>query len=162
MQSIHKTETELKVLEIINQILQNGPYRVVDLDCRVAGKSLLRIFIEKVETGTASIGDCVEVSRLIDPAIETAQLFSGPFELEVSSPGIERRLRLVGDFERVVGTEVKLELMEKVEGLGANLRGVLVGIEDEKVSLKMQGKQVLVGLGNIKKAQRVFLEVNAR
>jgi len=136
-----------------------GPlgYRVVDLDCRMAGKALLRVFIETLKEGTQiSIDDCVAVSRHMDPILEAGELFSGPYELEVSSPGLDRRLRLSDDFEKVAGKEIKVMLTESLPGVGAQLRGHLLRVLPGQLEIKVSGKDVLVELNKIKKAQTVW------
>ena len=119
MPSIAKSRLEMKVLELCDTHLGPRGFRAVDVDCHVAGKSIVRIFIERLrlqaeaelssaepETAVSpkrpqtSIEDCAEVSRLIGPVLDTVEFIPGPYDLEVSSPGVERRLRLVSDFER--------------------------------------------------------------
>ncbi len=156
METIKKSPLEDKVLEMIEETLKDTPYRVVDLDCRMGGKSLLRLFIERRETKAASIGDCATVSRLLDPALEASSLFTGPFELEVSSPGIDRRLRLQTDFQENIGREVKLEFTEKLEGIGGAARGELLKAENGNVVLKSSGKEILVRLNQIQRAQSIY------
>lgn len=162
MDKIQKSPLEEKALELIENTLKDSPYRVVDLDARSGGKSLVRLFIERRETRSATIGDCATVSRLIDPALEAATLFPGPYELEVSSPGLDRRLRLQADFDLSVGQELKLDFTEKLEGLGGSTRAKLLKSNPGELLLSSSGKEILVRLEKIQKAQRIFQEGNTR
>lgn len=156
MDSIYKTDLERKLLELCEKALLALGYRVVDLDCKGSGKVLLRIFVEKTDKVQVSIDDCVTVSRHLDPLIEAEGLFEGSYELEVSSPGLDRRLRLMSDFQNVVGKELKLGLLESIPGFGSTLRGELVGVSPGKLEMKVSGKEVSVPVGQIKKAQTVW------
>ena len=91
--------------------------------------------------------------------IEAANLTHGSYNLEVSSPGLDRRLRLASDFEKEVGQEVSLSLYESVPGVGANVKGQLVKVENGRLSIA-QGiknrKEFEVTFENIKRANRVW------
>lgn len=151
-----KSEAEGKLLDLCVKHLEPQGFRAVDVDCHVASRSLVRVFIERLSSDTASIDDCSEVSRILGPIIEADELVPGAYDLEVSSPGLDRRLRLPSDFEKVVGEEVKLKLVERIESLGANLTGKLVRVDGDVITLSTQGKEVPVPLSQIKRASRVF------
>ena len=155
--SIYKTELELALIEFCEGHIAPLGFRVVDLDCRVSGKSLLRLFVEeKKGEKQISIEDCVRLSRLLEPLLEQNQFFSGAYELEVSSPGLDRRLRLLSDFTAFLGKEVKLEFCEAVEGMGKSARGLLKSAQPEALELNVSGKDKWVNLNNIKKAHTVW------
>lgn len=157
MESIYKSELESQLLELCDKELISLGFRVVDLDCKLAGKTLLRLFIENISEGVqVSIENCVTVSRHLDPLIEAKGLFPGAYELEVSSPGLDRRLRLASDFQKVIGKELKLGLLESIPGVGAQLRGHLLRVLPEQVEMKVSGKEVLVPLKQIKKANTIW------
>jgi len=157
LESIYKSEVESKLLDLCDSELHSLGFRVVDLDCKIAGKTLLRLFIERVSEGAqVSIDDCVTVSRHLDPIIEARADFPGAYELEVSSPGLDRRLRLVSDFEKVIGKELKLGLLESIPGVGAQVRGHLLKVHPDQVEINVSGKEVCVPLRQIKKAQTVW------
>ena len=127
----------------------------MDVDCKVGPHSLLRLFIERQE-GQVSLEDCTVVSELLSPLLEEG-IINGPFDLEVSSPGLDARLRLPSDFEKAVGGEVKLALVNKVEGFGANVRGDLLAVEEDGVVVKVGGRPVNKFLfENIKQANKVW------
>jgi len=158
LDSIYKTETELNLLEMLEKELSPLGFRVVDLDCRLSGKSLLRIFVERIggPEGSVSIDDCAVISRHLDPILEQSSIFEGSYELEVSSPGLDRRLRLASDFEKATGREIKVAFTEGIPGVGAQARGELLGVQSGEVKLKVSGKPISVSLKNIKKAQTVW------
>jgi len=158
--SIRKSEVEEKLLLLCEEALKDSSYRVLDVDARVASQSLIRIFIDKIGTEQGpSLEEVAELSRKLDPLIETANLTQGSYNLEVSSPGLDRRLRLTPDFEKEVGKEISLSLYESLPGIGANVKGQLVKVENGLLRMA-QGiknrKEFDVSFDNIKRANRVW------
>lgn len=159
-ESIKKSEVELKLLDLCEEVLVGSDFRVLDVDARIASNSLIRVFIDKISTENGpSLEEVAELSRKLDPVIELANLTQGAYNLEVSSPGLDRRLRTVTDFEKEIGKEISLALHESIPGLGANVKGHLVKVENGHLSIA-QGvknrKEFEVPLDNIKKANRVW------
>jgi ribosome maturation factor RimP len=153
--SIRKSDAELRLLELVEPFLKERGFRAVDVDCRTFGKGLARIFVD------ATLDQCAEISRGVEPLLDASDLFAGPYDLEVSTPGLDRRLRLKTDFETYVGGEVKFELAGKVEGLGAKARGQLLKVEEDKILVKVSGKEVQVPLENIARANAIWAENRA-
>jgi ribosome maturation factor RimP len=100
----------------IVQLLEPLGYDLVDIEAQAGKNKKLRLFIEKLSTAESqdapvesdvSIEDCVKVTHALDEPLENSKeieaVFKGPYELEVSSPGIERALRRFRDFERYAG-----------------------------------------------------------
>ncbi len=157
--SIRKSELEDKVLSLCAVTLEPHGLRPVDADVRIGAKSLVRIFVERVseKNEPTSMDDCRKANELIGPVIEAEDLTEGTYDLEVSSPGLDCRLRLITDFNKVLNEEIKLELHESQVGVGANVRGVLKEINsDGTIKVLTSGKDVLFSLGNIKKANRIW------
>ena len=100
--------------------------------------------------GTFSIGDCERFSRDFSPMMDVADVISAKYQLEVSSPGIDRPLVRSGDFETWAGHEVKIEMSVPVAGR-KRFRGELEGFHENEVRLFIDnpegGKEpLLVGL----------------
>jgi ribosome maturation factor RimP len=163
--SIRKSEAETNLLALCDEALKDSDFRVLDVD--IASPSLMRIFIDKVGTEKGpSLDEIAELSRKLDPLIEAADFTKSSYNLEVSSPGLDRRLRLVADFEKEIGNEVSLNLYESLPGIGANVKGELVKVERGRLSMaqgKKNRKEFEVSLENIKRANRVWnFEVNEK
>ena len=160
LESIAKTEVEQSLLTLCSETVEPQGYRIVDLDCRVGGRSLLRIFIERIGSDPASakvsLDDCVAVSRSLGERLETYSGLPGAFDLEVSSPGLDRRLRLRSDFDANQGQEVELKLIDRIEGIGSRLKGQVLGTDPEKVRVAWSGKEVGVPWTKIKQANRIW------
>jgi ribosome maturation factor RimP len=103
---------------------------------------------------TVSHIDCERVSRDVSAALDVADLIPHAYELEVSSPGLDRPLRRLGDFARFAGHEAKIRMTEGVEGR-RNFSGQLVGTEDGLVKIECDGRTYHLPIGDIAKANLV-------
>jgi ribosome maturation factor RimP len=156
LESIAKTGIEQGLLAFCSGHLEPIGFRIVDLDCRIGGRSILRIYIERLSDGQVSLEDCVHASRSLGEVLETYSEIPGKFDLEVSSPGLDRRLRLRSDFENVRGQEVQLKLVDRIEGIGAALKGKLLEVDESELVVESSGKKVPLTWKNIKQANRVW------
>lgn len=99
------------------------------------GRALLRVYIDTI--GGVNVDICARVSRAISPVLDVEDPFPGAWELEVSSPGIERPLQRESDFLRFVGFGVKVKLAPGPER--RRYSGILRGLEDGNVLVETDG-----------------------
>ena len=151
LNGIWKSEQESKLLGLFEKNLSVQGYRVVDLDVRLASRSLVRLFIDKAESDKGvSVEDCAKVTRLIEPLVDGE--IHGQYELEVSSPGLDRRLRLREDFEKAAGEPVTIKLHGEVQGVGKTVHGVLKSVATDAIELANEGKEFTIPLDQIRQA----------
>ena len=86
--------------------------------------------------GWIEVDDCARISRAVSAVLDVEDPIGGEYTLEVSSPGIDRPLTRLKDFERYTGYEVRLETSEMIDGR-KRFRGVLGGVEDGEVLLEI-------------------------
>src|SRR5512142_3038798 len=99
---------------IAERVAQSYGCEIWDLEFRGSGKGrLLRIYIDKPEGETHE--DCANVSREVGTILDVEDAVPGSYTLEVSSPGLDRRLRNAGDYERFTGSLIKLQTRNLVE-----------------------------------------------
>ena len=111
---------------------------------------LVRIFLDK--EGGISVEDCAEASREIESILDREDLIPVKYVLEVSSPGLERELYSLGDFERFAGKLVKLKTRSEINGTRSHV-GWIDSVKDGKVSLKdRKGTVIEVPFDQIEKA----------
>ncbi|PEQ14388.1 ribosome maturation factor [Novosphingobium sp. PC22D] len=101
----------------------------------------LQVMAERPETGQLVIEDCVQLSHRISDRLDALEeagevLVDGAYRLEVSSPGIDRPLTRAKDFADWAGHEARINLVNPVEGNRKQLRGDLVGIEGDVVTIE--------------------------
>jgi ribosome maturation factor RimP len=115
---------------------------------------VLRIYIDK--SGGLSLNDCAYVSRQLGDLLDVDLEDLGPYSLEVSSPGLERPLWKVRDYDRFKGRTAKIKARVPVEGQ-KNFKGILLGVTDEIVTLQVEGaeRKVAIPFKDIARARLV-------
>src|SRR5882724_2544849 len=110
-----REDVTAKVLEIAERVGASEGLEVVEVQLLGGGAArVLRIFIDKPEGVTHA--DCEMISQNVGTILDVEDVIPGAhYTLEVSSPGVERKLSKPGDFERFVGQKVKIALRQPVE-----------------------------------------------
>ena len=150
-----------KIEKVIRPLIESSGYSLYDLDFQ--GRNL-RVFIEK-EQGIG-INDCVEVSRLINPVMDVEDLVpGGRYELEVSSPGLDRELRRPEHFQSALGEVIHVITAEPMSSWNPpenaedrffekrkKFKGELVKFENDEIILIGEGREAKVPLSGITRA----------
>jgi ribosome maturation factor RimP len=121
-----------RVAGIIEPTLQSMGLRLVRV--KYSGRSL-QIMAERPD-GTMTVDDCAALSRAISPVLDVEDPIPGSYTLEVSSPGIDRPLVRLEDFERWAGHIAKVELKAPVDGR-RRFRGAIAGTSGNAVTLRL-------------------------
>ncbi len=139
---------------LIEPVVEGLGYEVVDIEFRPHPKDgLLRVYIDH-ENGI-QLDDCSAVSRQLSAMLDVEDPIPGHFNLEISSPGLDRPLRKAEDFERFAGEIVKIKMgMPNLEGRH-NFTGKLLGLKDNEVLIEVDGEIEYLSLGGIEKAHLV-------
>ena len=142
---------EERLNELVSRELDALEYELVKLETRMRGKrKVLRIFIDHPERNV-TIDDCVRVTKAIGFVLDGEDLITGSYNLEVSSPGIDRPLTRPAHFLRFRGERVKLEHL--VQGGGREtLIGDIVDADDDAVTISAGGLERTIAHGQITKA----------
>ena len=113
---------------------------------------VLRLYIDK--EGGVNVDDCSTVSRQISALIYVEDPVSGQFNLEISSPGVDRPLRRLVDFQRFAGSLVKLKTVMPLEGQ-RNFKGRLLEASEETVVIETDDEEISLPMTAIDKARIV-------
>lgn len=125
------------------------------IDRMVAGQQGLEAGLERdVNESLVSLEDCERVSRDVSAALDVADLIPHAYQLEVSSPGLDRPLRRAQDFARFVGQRAKVRLNQGVEGR-RNFSGVLLAVKDDRVEIDCDGRSYQFPVDDVAKANLV-------
>ena len=116
---------------------------------RHGSSGLLRLFIDR--PGGVTLDDCTAASRVASALLDRSDPIDSEYMLEVSSPGIDRPVRRVKDFERFTGEAVKVRTSTPVEGR-KKFSGVLAGISDGMIEIQSDGATYRIHLENVKHA----------
>lgn len=134
---------------LLEPTLASMGYELVEVEQLAHGK-LLRIFIDK--DGGVSIDDCVLISNHLSKLLAVENIDYS--RLEVSSPGMDRRLKKEADFHRFREERVKLKLRVALQGR-RNFEGKLLEVNNGKLKLEVEGKELDIELSNLEKARLV-------
>jgi ribosome maturation factor RimP len=155
-----KTQEDRQLLELLDPVAEAAGYGIVRLRLMGgAGKARrLQIMAEDAD-GEMNVDDCSRLSRALSEVLDAADPIDGDYLLEVSSPGVDRPLTRLKDFEAYAGHEAKLELDRLAEGR-KRFRGVLTGVEDGAVGIDLDGEAetALVPFGWIIEAKLVLTD----
>jgi len=126
-----------KIEEIANRVAASEGLEIVEVEVKGGGQHrFVRISIDKPDG--VSHGDCELVSQQVGTILDVEDVVpGGRYTLEVSSPGVERKLLKVNDFERFQGKKAKVTLRDPVDGR-RNWEGTLAGIEDGLIRLDLE------------------------
>jgi ribosome maturation factor RimP len=140
-----------KLLELLEPVINRLGYSVVDIEYQPRGRrATLRIFIDAPD-GIA-LGDCERVSHQVSGVLDVEDPIPGTWQLEVSSPGLDRPLRTAADFEHFAGQAVKLKTRPLIGGR-RRFKGTLVGIEDDRVILDLAGERMRFARADLDKVR---------
>jgi ribosome maturation factor RimP len=129
---------EARLNDLIAPIVDAAGFELVRVRVTGSNTKTLQVMAERPDK-TMTAEDCAKLSRALSPALEDADPIEGNYNLEVSSPGIDRPLVREKDFEDWQGWQAKLELNRLVEGR-KRFKGVLAGMDDGKVALDIEGE----------------------
>ena len=141
-----------KIEEYASSLLPSMGLELVEVQFRREGHGwVLRLFIDC--EGGITVDHCADVSREVSDYLDVEDLIEHPYHLEVSSPGLERPLKKLADYQRYLGRKVKVKLREEVEGQKVFV-GELLRIEDDGVVVQLEkNTTVAVAFANIRKAR---------
>lgn len=141
---------EDKIEALAREVADGMDVELVDVELRGAGRrTLLRVTIDK--EGGVAVGDCERFSKDLGAMLDVEDLMQESYTLEVSSPGLDRPLKGIGDFRRHRGKLVNVSLREKVEGRGAWTGRIEDALED-RVRISVDGREIEIAYDNILKA----------
>ena len=140
-------ERDARIEEIILPVLRDYGLELVDLDWRPQRpRAVLRVFVDK--HGGVGIADCERVSREIGDLLDVSGPIGQAYDLEVSSPGLDRQLRKEREYRWAIGKRVRCWLAG-----GDELQGRLTEVADERLTLDNDGQRIEVPRATITKAR---------
>ncbi len=135
-----KTVEDREILELVDPVADSLGLEIVRV--RLMGGSLrrrLQIMAERPADNDISVEECARLSRAMSEVLDAADPIAGEYLLEVSSPGIDRPLTRLKDFDIFEGLEARLETDRMIEGR-KRFKGLLAGTEDDSVAIDLDGE----------------------
>jgi ribosome maturation factor RimP len=143
-----------RVEEIAESLLRDEGLELVDLEYRREGRRwVLRLFIDK--EGGVTVEDCATVSRELGDILDAKDAVPEAYVLEVSSPGLNRRVRKREDFSRFAGRKVEVRLTAPQQGR-RKIVGHILGVEGEAVVVAAPEATYSIALEDIARAILVY------
>ncbi len=153
------TPLEQKLFEMLSPVAQDMGLELVYIQVTGQdGSKLVQIFAEDPKTGRLSVGDCAKLSRSSSALLDVEDPISNKYNLEVSSPGIDRLLIRESDFEKYAGFDAKVESDVPNENGQKRFRGILKGIENGNITLDTDEGAAIIPFSNLKKAKLVLTD----
>ena len=157
---ISETGVAADVAALIEPALNDMGFRLVRVTVSGRDGITLQIMAERPD-GTITVEDCADISRNVSPLLDAHDPISGRYALEISSPGIDRPLARMSDFEAWAGHEAKIETKELVAGR-KRFRGIIQGLAGSEVRLEVPpdqgGPEVNLPIGVIAEARLVLTD----
>lgn len=130
---IAKAAIDRRLAGIVTPTIEGLGFELVRLRLMGGKRATLQIMADRPEGGI-EIEDCARISRAVSAVLDVEDPIAGEYTLEVSSPGIDRPLTRLKDFERAAGHEARIETEEMIDGR-RRFKGTLEGVEDGEVLL---------------------------
>lgn len=129
-------------------------YELVGIEFLSRGKfsSLLRFYIDHPDG--VGVDDCEAVSRQVSAILDVEDVVQGRYTLEVSSPGLDRPLFTLANYERFIGRDITVRMQAPINGR-RNFTGTLKGVENGNVLLEVGGEVLVLSWDLIEKANLV-------
>lgn len=160
-------DTFLKLESLVKSIAEREGCLLYDLEFAGSGFGgrALRVYIDR-EDGLVSIDDCANVSRALNLVLDVEDIVpGGAYNLEVSTPGLDRVLRKTWHFEKAVGKKIWVKLAKPLKSFGLQnkallsakqVQEVLKAADDKSVTFELAGEDVSIPYADIEKAKLVF------
>lgn len=144
---------EQNLQEMLQGAVENLGCELWGIECQRAGRFMtVRLFIDK--EGGVTVDDCADVSRQVSAILDVEDPIADKYNLEVSSPGLDRPLFTLPQFERYIGQDIAVNLRIPVMER-RKWQGKLERIENDMVTLIVDGQEQVLVFGNIQKANVV-------
>lgn len=132
---VAKAPIDQRLADIVSPTISGMGYELVRLRLMSGKRMTLQIMAERPD-GTMEVEDCAELSRAMSAVLDVEDPISDQYTLEVSSPGIDRPLTRLKDFDRWEGYEAKLETEDLIDGR-RRFKGILAGVEGTEVLIEI-------------------------
>ena len=136
-------DLKIKLEQLFVPILHQRGLDLVRLQISGQQRPTLQVMIERLDNEAVSMEDCVGTSREISALMDVEDPIQSSYRLEITSPGLDRPLMKVKDFQRFLDHEIKFQLLELKEGR-KRFQGFLEKADDQGIAVRIKDKEDLV------------------
>ena len=148
---------EERVIALVEPTADGLGYRLVRVRLSGNRRKRLQIMAERVSDGQMTVDDCSRLSRAVSSVLDLEDPIKDEYDLEVSSPGIDRPLMRLEDFERFNGHVARLETAAMIDGR-RRFKGEIAGVEGDVIVLHTEGGQVRLQFSALSDARLVMTD----
>ncbi|HEU0222811.1 MAG TPA: ribosome maturation factor RimP [Paracoccaceae bacterium] len=153
---VAKAAIDRHLADLLIPTIESMGFQLVRLRLMGGRRPTLQVMAERPD-GMMEIEDCAALSRAMSAVLDVEDPIAGEYTLEVSSPGIDRPLTRLADFERWQGWEAKLETEAAIEGR-RRFRGILAGIEGGEVLIEIEAGVIGLDFAGLSDARLVLTD----
>ena len=150
-------QIEERIETLIEPVLAAMGYTLVRVQVPDAPNSVLQVMAERDDQKGRTVDDCAGISREISTVLDVEDPIQLAYALEVSSPGIDRPLVKLADFERYAGFDVRIDLKEEMDGQ-RRFRGRLESVSGEVIALKTKDRNLQLPFPGIRRAKLILTD----
>ena len=142
-----------ELTKLLEPAIEQLGYELSDLEMNIGARDgVIRLFIDKADG--VGLEDCETVSSQISALLDVEDLVPGHYVLEVSSPGLDRRLTKPEHFQQFMGEDVRVKLRFPIEGR-RNFRGALRAADKENIEVEVDGESHRLPMATIQSARLI-------
>ncbi len=142
-----------ELTKLLEPAVEHLGYELSDLEVKIGGRhGVIRLFIDKADG--VGLEDCETVSRQVSALLDVEDPVPGHYVLEVSSPGLDRRLTKVEHFERFMGEDIRVKLRIPLSGR-VNFRGALRAVDEQNIEVEVDGESHRLPIATIQSARLI-------
>lgn len=146
-----------RVERLIVPTIEAMGYGIVRVQLTGKESPVLQVMAERSDGKAMVVDDCAAISRAISAILDVEDPVSDAYTLEVSSPGIDRPLVRLGDYERFSGFDVRIETDRPIEGR-KKFKGRLLGVDGDTVRVEVEKGPVSLPYGDIRRAKLIMTD----
>jgi ribosome maturation factor RimP len=146
-----------RIAQAIEPSLEAMGYRLVRVVITSGRRPTLQVMAERVDDQAMTVENCAQISHSVSAILDVADPIAGAYMLEISSPGIDRPLVRLEDYDRFSGFEARIELAQPIDGR-KRFRGRLLGTCAESVRLATETGEVRLPLVQVVRAKLVLTD----
>ena len=150
-------QTEERVETLIEPVLEAMGYALVRVQISDAPNAVLQVMAERDDGKGMTVDDCARISREISTILDVEDPIELAYALEVSSPGIDRPLVTLADFERFAGYDVRIDLKQDMAGQ-RRFRGRLESVSGEVIELRTKDRNLHLSFPGIRRTKLILTD----
>ncbi|HYD32815.1 MAG TPA: ribosome maturation factor RimP [Azospirillaceae bacterium] len=150
-------EGTARIEQIITPPIEAMGYEIVRVQVSGGQRPILQVMAERADGAPMTVEDCADVSRALSALLDVEDPIPSAYTLEVSSPGIDRPLTRLKDFERWAGFEARVETRLPIDGR-KRFRGILKGVTDDRIQMDLPEGPAAIPFDALQRAKLVLTD----